>query len=172
MKCKVCGFENIESARFCSFCGERLEEMECCTNPDCENFSRYVIPLAATFCPVCGKKIEVKLTGPFHERYPEYHLIPYTEFLYKGNVFFFFFNQPDYIENSSLKEGKNFLFIARNGKLGVLKYIYYKRWFGDYHNAKRIIPYEYEKIERKDDYFICYKYGFKFFLDNEGNIIK
>lgn len=171
MKCKTCGFENIETAKFCCQCGEKLEEMKCCTNPDCENFNRYMIPVEASFCPVCGKKIEIKLDAPFHERYPEYDLIPYAEFRYKDNISFFF-NKPEYIEDASRHEGKNYFFIAREEKFGVLRYEYHEHWYGDEHFTHRIIPCEYDKIERMDDYFICYKNREKFFIDYDGKIIK
>ena len=28
MKCKDCGYENVENARFCCHCGKELEEMK------------------------------------------------------------------------------------------------------------------------------------------------
>ena len=171
MKCKDCGYENVENARFCCHCGKELEEMRCCTNPECENFNRHIIPMAALFCPVCGKKIETILDAPFHERHPEYNLIPYAEFKYKDNITFLF-KKPEYIEDGYRGTGKNYFFIARKEKLGVLRYEYNKHWYGDDHFTKRIIPCEYDKIEMQNDYFICYKDGNKYFIDYDGRIIK
>ena len=127
--------------------------------------------MVASFCPVCGEKIETKQDAPFHKRYPEYNLIPYAEYRYKDKISFIF-NQPEFIENTDRHEGLNYYFIARKEKFGVLRYIYHEHWYGDDHFTHRIIPCEYDKIERMNDYFICYKNGEKSFIDYDGNLIK
>lgn len=173
MKCSKCGFENPEGAKFCSNCGAKMEEMKCCLNPQCENYRRYILPQEALFCPECNSKIENFMDAPFHVRHPEYNLVPFNEFDYKDDVSFFF-KKPEYIEDGYRSEGINYFYIARQEKLGILRYEYHKHWYGDYHITDRIIPCEYDKIERseREDYFICYKGEEKTYIDNKGKVIK
>jgi len=50
MKCPKCQFENEESARFCSSCGQRLELL--C--PECGKSSKH----GSRFCSACGHRLE------------------------------------------------------------------------------------------------------------------
>ena len=50
MKCPKCQFENEESARFCSSCGQRLELL--C--PECGKSSKS----GSRFCNACGHRLE------------------------------------------------------------------------------------------------------------------
>jgi len=174
MKCNNCGFDNHEGAKFCSNCGNKMEEMNCCTNPECENYNLHVIPMESSFCPKCGNKIKVTADAPFHIKYPEYGLVPLADFRYHDHVKFVF-NKPEFIQDKYLSEGVNFFIIARQKKLGVLRYEYHKKKIKvfDVHDIKRIIPCEYNKIEISDnnDYFICYKGDNKVFIDNEGKFL-
>lgn len=54
MKCKKCGFENVESAKYCINCGERLDDNIVC--PKCA----HTVSNEAKFCPTCGYKIPHK----------------------------------------------------------------------------------------------------------------
>ena len=59
MKCSKCNFENPDSAKFCQECGMKLEpQHKACTNKECRDFGKYILPLEAKFCPRCGEKIE------------------------------------------------------------------------------------------------------------------
>ena len=58
-KCSKCNFENPDSAKFCQECGMKLEpQHKACTNKECRDFGKYILPLEAKFCPRCGEKIE------------------------------------------------------------------------------------------------------------------
>lgn len=59
MKCPVCNFENSDNAKFCQECGSKLEpQKKACTNEECCDFGKYILPPEANFCPRCGHKIE------------------------------------------------------------------------------------------------------------------
>ena len=59
MKCSKCNFENPDSAKYCQECGMKLEpQHKACTNKECRDFGKYILPLEAKFCPRCGEKIE------------------------------------------------------------------------------------------------------------------
>ena len=61
MKCSKCNFENPDSAKFCQECGMKLEpQHKACTNKECRDFGKYILPLEAKFCPRCGFKINFK----------------------------------------------------------------------------------------------------------------
>ena len=58
-KCSKCDFENPDSAKYCQECGMKLEpQLKACTNKECRDFGKYILPLEAKFCPRCGEKIE------------------------------------------------------------------------------------------------------------------
>jgi class 3 adenylate cyclase/tetratricopeptide (TPR) repeat protein len=59
MKCPKCQFENTESAKFCSECGNRLET-HC---PECGK----VNPLGSKFCNECGHNLTVPVSPPLKE---------------------------------------------------------------------------------------------------------
>jgi class 3 adenylate cyclase/tetratricopeptide (TPR) repeat protein len=56
MKCPKCQFENPESAKFCSECGNKLE-IRC---PECEK----VNPLGSKFCNECGRTLTFLVSPP------------------------------------------------------------------------------------------------------------
>ena len=59
MKCSNCNFENPDSAKFCQECGSKLKlQLKACTNSECRDYGKYILPLEAKFCPRCGEKIK------------------------------------------------------------------------------------------------------------------
>lgn len=83
------------------------------------------------------------------------------------------YNTPEYIEDiRSLDEGNNFLWIARKGKLGVLKLYYKKGFFHSDYVASRIIPCKYDMIEDRGDYYLCYEGNKKVMFDRRGTQIE
>ncbi len=59
MKCPVCNFENSDNAKFCQECGLKLEpQLKACTNEECCDYGKCILPPEANFCPRCGHKIE------------------------------------------------------------------------------------------------------------------
>lgn len=176
MKCKSCDFENVEGALYCSNCGNKMEEMKCCSNPECEYYYRYLISNEALFCPKCGKKIEMVVDAPFHIKHSEYDLVPIEEWRYREDVIFFLKKKPDYIQDNIRSEGDNYHIVAREEKFGVLCYTYHKKLISvfDDHDISWIIPCKYDKIEfsENEDYFICYLDGKKEFFDIRGKQLK
>lgn len=173
MKCEKCNFMNPEGAIFCCNCGNKMEEMNCCKNPECDNYNKFVIPKESLFCPNCGQRIDINTDAPFHVRHPEYDLVPISGFRYRDDVSFIF-NKPEYIEDCYRHEGLNYFLIAKNEKLGVLRYEYHKHWYGDDNFTNRIIPCIYDKIERSEneDFFVCYRGDKKVYIDNKGKLLK
>lgn len=175
MKCSN-GHNNPDGAKFCCTCGEKLPEMNSCSNPDCENFGKGSIPLDAEFCPDCGTPINkrdiIDPNAPYPERHPEYDLIPLCEFRYREKLSFVFNKKPHFIEDKYRHEGVNFYFIARDEKLGILRYEWHEHWYGDEHHNTNIIPMEFDKIEDEEPYFICYKGNAKSYYDREGKKVK
>lgn len=55
MKCPYCGQEHSDNARFCENTGKPLGLA--CSNPDCPEYDKYVLPPEAKFCPRCGKPL-------------------------------------------------------------------------------------------------------------------
>lgn len=64
MKCPHCNGEHPDNFKFCPITGQELKshqeidsQFKACTNNDCPEFGKYVLPLEANFCPTCGKPI-------------------------------------------------------------------------------------------------------------------
>ena len=150
-----------------------------CNNPACRTDN----PIEAKFCRKCGSpisdNIEVVICEaenpsietdcrPFHLRFPEYNLVPYSEHSAK-----FFFNKPDYIEREYLSHGHDqFLWIVKDGKFGITTYRYEDHWYGDEIYTNRIIKCEYDRIEKADGCFVCHKDAQVTYIDLRGNILK
>ena len=59
MKCPYCGQEHPDNAKFCMETGQRLmPQNRACHNAGCPDFGKYILPLEAKFCPICGAKLE------------------------------------------------------------------------------------------------------------------
>ncbi len=58
MKCKICNTENRDTAKFCNECGAKLEpQLKACSNKDCPDYGKAILPAEAKFCPRCGYAI-------------------------------------------------------------------------------------------------------------------
>lgn len=125
-------------------------------------------PDNAQFCRICGFRFEEPSDLPFHLRYPELHLRPISEF----ETLTFWRNKPEYVENPSEAEDPEYLYIAREGKLGILYWHREKHWYRTINDYHRIIQCEYDRIEKKNDMFVCYKDSERVFVDKKGNILK
>ena len=177
MKCPHCNGEHPDSYKFCPVTGKPIE-LKACTNKDCPDFGKRILPAEAKFCPRCGKPMSdinedvEEQNVPFHIRYPQYDLVPYSDFKFNNKIIFFL-KTPEYIEDiQRLSEGDNYLYIARKGKLGVLRYRYKKHWYGDDHSKWVIIPCEYDKIEDEGNYYKCFKDGKIVMFNRSGKEIK
>lgn len=66
MKCPHCNGEHPDNFKFCPETGERIEpQLKACTNKDCPDYGKSILPLEAKFCPRCGKQIQ---TGEIQDR--------------------------------------------------------------------------------------------------------
>ena len=147
---KQCGVTNPLEAKFCRKCG----------SPISDNAEILV-------CEVENSNVEMD-SRPFHMRYPEYNLIPYSE--HPAN---FIFNKPDYIEREYLPHDQDqFLWIVKDGKFGITTYRYEDHWYGDEVHTNRIIKCEYDRIEKADGCFICHIGSQVTYIDLKGNILK
>lgn len=125
-------------------------------------------PDNAQFCRICGHRFEDTPSLPFHMVHPELHLRPISDF----EDLHFWFNKPEYVEDPNESINPEYLYIARNRKVGILYWKIIKRWYGKEHEYNRIIPCEYDKIEKTADAFICYKGNKRYYMDSKGNILK
>ena len=59
MKCPHCNGEHPDNYQFCPITGQRIEpQFKACTNEDCPDFGKHILPLEAKFCPCCGRPIQ------------------------------------------------------------------------------------------------------------------
>jgi surface protein len=64
MKCPYCNGEHPDNYRFCPETGlEIVPQFKACTNEDCPDYGKDILPLEAKFCPRCGKPIRVEGKG-------------------------------------------------------------------------------------------------------------
>ena len=58
MKCPHCNQDHNDDILFCENTGKKIEKsLRACTNSDCQDFGKYVLPSGAVFCPRCGERI-------------------------------------------------------------------------------------------------------------------
>ena len=153
--CRKCQYVNVEEAVFCKKCGTKLEESMAIVSKYDDKHSFVV------------KSSELG-NIPFHMKHPELHLRPISEF----ENLTFWRNKPEYVENPSESEDPEYLYIAKDGKLGILYWHFEKHWYGNTNDYHRIIQCEYDKIEKKEDMFICHRGGERIFVDKKGNILR
>ena len=61
MKCPHCNGEHPDNYQFCPITGQKIEpQFKACTNEDCPDFGKYILPLDAKYCPRCGKPIQAE----------------------------------------------------------------------------------------------------------------
>ena len=60
MRCSKCNYDNPDSAKFCQECGNKLEFLKACSNEECPDYGKAILPQEAKFCPRCGEKIDNK----------------------------------------------------------------------------------------------------------------
>ncbi|MBR5782053.1 MAG: zinc ribbon domain-containing protein [Bacteroidales bacterium] len=64
MECPHCNQEHSENALFCENTGKKIEKsLKSCTNQECPDFGKYLLPIEAAFCPRCGQKIGIKASN-------------------------------------------------------------------------------------------------------------
>lgn len=62
MICRNCNAINSSKVRFCRCCGNKIvkRQFKACTNWQCLNFRKYILPSEAKYCPICGHAINDK----------------------------------------------------------------------------------------------------------------
>ena len=65
MRCKHCNGEHPDDYKFCPVTGKELEQpLKACSNPNCDNFEKSILPAQAKFCPRCGQMIAGDVLSP------------------------------------------------------------------------------------------------------------
>ncbi|MBR1769404.1 MAG: zinc ribbon domain-containing protein [Bacteroidales bacterium] len=120
------------------------------------------------FCGNCG--IEWDTTLPYNLRHPEMNLMSYGNYSLKYSFPTSLFKSitPDYCEDPG-GYGKHYLWFVKDGKVGIF-YLNQKRWI--IVNEYIVIKAEWDKIEKADGYFVCYRGGLKEYFDLEGNKLR
>ena len=58
MKCPHCGQEHPDSFQFCPVKGQKIApQFKACSNEQCSDYGKYILPLDSSFCPSCGHPI-------------------------------------------------------------------------------------------------------------------
>ena len=61
MRCPHCNGEHPDNYLFCPKTGMKIEpQFKACTNEECPDFGKYILPLEAKYCPRCGKPIQAE----------------------------------------------------------------------------------------------------------------
>lgn len=63
MKCPHCSQEHPDNFQFCPETGQKIApQFKACTNEQCSDFGKYILPLESKFCPSCGQPLEEQAT--------------------------------------------------------------------------------------------------------------
>ena len=58
MKCPHCGQDHPDNFQFCPVTGQRLvPQFKACSNDQCLDYGKYILPLDSKFCPSCGSPL-------------------------------------------------------------------------------------------------------------------
>ena len=61
MKCTHCNGEHPDGYKFCPVTGKEIvQSLKACTNVECADFDKHILPAEASFCPRCGQKLDVE----------------------------------------------------------------------------------------------------------------
>ena len=64
MRCPHCNGEHPDDYRFCPKTGKEIvPQLKACTNADCPDYGKQILPLEAKFCPRCGRPIQAAGNG-------------------------------------------------------------------------------------------------------------
>lgn len=148
MRCPHCNGEHPDNFKFCPETGQRIEpQFKACTNEDCPDFGKYILPLEAKYCPRCGSKLSVEENEEgFHD--PLYN---------NGSILFVTYQDVDY-EDEDSESFKYVQIFNETKKTPVFKKVL-KVW--DYYSWYPLIY----KIEGHDYLFID-----SYFRDDEYEI--
>ena len=58
MKCNHCNGEHPDDFKYCPITTKEIAlPMISCSNPECVNLGKYILPIEARFCPKCGRRL-------------------------------------------------------------------------------------------------------------------
>lgn len=61
MKCTHCNGEHPDGFKFCPVTGKEIvQSKKACTNPECIDFEKYILPFEAKYCPKCGQEVYIQ----------------------------------------------------------------------------------------------------------------
>lgn len=156
---RKCNADNPAYAKFCRKCGINLYVETNSTHKNVGNNSSKVYKITTSSTIVYSK--------PFHILHPELHLRPISEY----QKLSFWFNKPDHEEDPTESEDEKFLYIVKDGKIGILYWNYQKHWYGDKNEHERIIPCEYDRMIKHEGMFECHKGGDIVYINKSGTIL-
>ena len=58
MKCPHCGQEHPDNFKFCPNTAKAIEtQLKACTNKNCPDCGKFILPIDSKFCPTCGSSV-------------------------------------------------------------------------------------------------------------------
>ena len=62
MICPHCGQEHPDNFKFCPNTGKTIEsQLKACTNKQCPDCGKHILPIESKYCPTCGSNISENL---------------------------------------------------------------------------------------------------------------
>ena len=58
MKCPHCNQDHPDGFQFCPTTGQKINALKACTNPNCPDKEKYILPMDSMYCPRCGSKLD------------------------------------------------------------------------------------------------------------------
>lgn len=87
MKCPYCGQEHPDNYSFCPVTGQKIvPQFKACTNEQCPDYGKYILPLDSRFCPSCGKALDNQIDEIFVNVLPTPHVDKLDCYVIEGTV--------------------------------------------------------------------------------------
>lgn len=64
MKCPHCNQEHPDGFQFCPATGQKINFLKACSNENCPDYGKNILPQDSMFCPRCGRKLDSIETEP------------------------------------------------------------------------------------------------------------
>ena len=106
---------------------------------------------------------------PFYLKHPELNLKPISAY----PQLTFWVKEPEYVEDPEKSSHRDYLYMVKNGKIGILYWQRKGHWLlGPINKYKKIVSCQYDRIEKKEDHFKCYTANKVVYYDFVGRILK
>lgn len=87
MKCPHCSQEHPDNFQFCPVTGKKIApQFKACTNEQCPDYGKYILPLDSRFCPSCGKALDNQIDEIFVNVLPTPHVDNLDCYVIEGTV--------------------------------------------------------------------------------------